>query len=115
MIPGSQKDLGRPPQGWRSRMYQVIFESETPAGRAFDKVIIGAILLSVAVVIADSVPSLNQRWRTSFDAAEWFFTLLFTVEYLARIISVQRPWRYVRSFFGIVDLLSVLPTYLAMV
>ncbi|MDB5858331.1 MAG: ion transporter [Ramlibacter sp.] len=106
-------DLGRPPSGWRRRMYEVIFESDTPAGRTFDKVIIAAILLSVAVVIADSVPTLHQRHITVFDAVEWFFTVLFSLEYLARLASVQKPLRYMRSFFGIVDLLSVLPTYLA--
>ena len=114
MVPGNQEDLGRPPGGWRLRVYQVIFESETPAGRAFDKLIIVAILVSVAVVIADSVQSLNLRHRQLFDYLEWFFTLLFTVEYVARLVSVDRPLRYMRSFFGIVDLLSVLPTYLAM-
>jgi voltage-gated potassium channel len=113
MVPGNQSQLGRPPGGWRRRAYEVIFESETPAGRAFDKVIVLAIVLSIAVVIVDSVPELRRRFPVSFDFAEWFFTLLFTLEYLARIVSVQRPWRYVRSFFGIVDLLSVLPTYLA--
>ena len=106
-------DLGRPPTGWRRSLYGVIFESDTPAGRAFDKAIIVAILVSVAVVIVDSVPALNQRHRGTFAAAEWFFTVLFSLEYLARIVSVQHPWRYMRSFFGIVDLLSVLPTYLA--
>jgi voltage-gated potassium channel len=114
MIPGNQDQLGRPPQGWRRRLYEVIFESETRAGRAFDKVVIAAILVSVAVVVADSVPSLHTRLRAGFDFAEWCFTVLFTVEYLARIVSVQRPWRYVRSFFGVVDLLAVLPTYLAL-
>jgi voltage-gated potassium channel len=113
MIPGNESELGKPAQPWRRRMHEVIFESETPAGRAFDKIIITAILVSVAVVIADSVPALNRRFRTAFDIAEWFFTILFTIEYLARLVSVQRQLRYVRSFFGIVDLLSVLPTYLA--
>jgi voltage-gated potassium channel len=106
-------DLGRPPEGWRRRLFGVIFESDTPAGRLFDKVIIVAILVSVAVVVADSVPAINQRHRALFTAVEWFFTLLFSVEYLARVASVQHPLRYMRSFFGIVDLLSVLPTYLA--
>jgi voltage-gated potassium channel len=114
MIPGNQHELGRPPAGWRRRAFEIIFESETAEGRAFDKLIVAAILVSVAVVVADSVQAWNLRFRSWFDAAEWFFTLLFTVEYLARIASVQRPWKYVTSFFGIVDLLAVLPTYLAL-
>jgi voltage-gated potassium channel len=69
----------------------------------------------VAVVVLDSVPSYRSRYRTLFDLLEWFFTALFTLEYLARLVSVERPWRYARSFFGVVDLLSVLPTYLAIV
>jgi voltage-gated potassium channel len=113
MIPGNQSEFGRPPGGWRRRMYEVIYETETPAGRAFDKLIVTAILVSVAVVIADSVQPWHLRYRAAFDAAEWFFTVLFTVEYIARLVSVQRPVRYARSFFGVVDLLSVLPTYLA--
>jgi voltage-gated potassium channel len=92
----------------------VIFESDTPAGRLFDKVIVAAILLSVAIVIADSVPDWHARYRTWFEAAEWFFTALFTIEYLARLVAVRHQMRYVRSFFGIVDLLAVLPTYLAL-
>lgn len=114
MIPGNESELGRPPAGWRLKLYEVIFESDTPAGRAFDKVIIAAILVSVAVVVADSVPALYQRFRTSFNVLEWFFTVLFTVEYLARLASVRNQLKYALSFFGIVDLLSVLPTYLAL-
>src|SRR3954463_2062374 len=113
MLPGTQSELGRPERGWRLRLYEVVFESETPAGRAFDKVLVAMILVSVAVVIADSVPPWHARHTASFNVAEWFFTLLFTLEYLARLVSVQRPLRYALSFFGIVDLLSVLPTYLA--
>ena len=113
MIPGNESELGKPPQPWRRRMHEVVFESETPEGRLFDKVIVTAILVSVAVVIADSVPALHQRFRGTLNAAEWFFTVLFTVEYLARLLSVQRQLKYALSFFGIVDLLSVLPTYLA--
>jgi voltage-gated potassium channel len=106
-------EFGKPESGLRRRIHEVVFESDTRAGRAFDVVVITAILVSVAVVIADSVPALSSRWRLQFTIAEWFFTLLFTVEYIARLVSVRRPLRYARSFFGVVDLLSVLPTYLA--
>lgn len=115
MVPGNEQYLGKPARGWRRRAYEIIFESETPAGRTFDKVIVTAILVSVAVVIADSVQPWQQRYRIAFDLAEWLFTLLFTAEYIARLLSVERPWRYARSFFGIVDLLAVLPTYLALI
>jgi voltage-gated potassium channel len=113
MVPGNESDLGKPPQPWRRRMHEVIFESETPEGRVFDKVIITAILVSVAVVIIDSVPELRRDNRPLLDGVEWFFTVLFTVEYIARLLSVQRQLKYALSFFGIVDLLSILPTYLA--
>ncbi len=107
-------DLGRPAAGWRRRLFEIIWESDTPAGRAFDKLIIAAILVSVAVVIADSVQPWHLRHRVAFSAAEWFFTLLFTLEYGARLACVDRPLRYARSFFGVVDLLALLPTYLAL-
>ncbi len=113
MIPGNEAELGTPTEPWRRRLHEIIFESQTPEGRLFDKVIIVAIVVSVAVVILDSVPSINQRHRTVFNVVEWFFTILFTVEYLARLVSVKRQLKYALSFFGIVDLLSVLPTYLA--
>ena len=113
MVPGNESVLGKPPERWRRRLHEVIFESETPAGRLFDKVIVTAILVSVAVVVADSVPAVHQRHRATLNVVEWFFTILFTVEYLARLVSVQRQLKYAFSFFGIVDLLSVLPTYLA--
>ena len=113
MVPGNESKLGKPSEPWRRRMHEVIFESETREGRLFDKIIVAAILVSVAVVILDSVPALNQRFRTGFNIAEWCFTILFTIEYIARLVSVKRQLRYALSFFGIVDLLSVLPTYLA--
>ncbi|MEW6703919.1 MAG: ion transporter [Pseudomonadota bacterium] len=105
--------FGKPPQGWRRALHRVVFESDTHAGRIFDIVVIAAIVLSVAVVIVDSVEGLLREHRPALDAAEWLFTVLFTVEYLARLVSVQRPLRYATSFYGVIDLLSVLPTYLA--
>ena len=105
--------LGRPAGSWRLKAYTVIFEADTPAGRLFDLLLIVAILASVVVVILDSVQPLKARYGTLFDVLEWGFTLLFSVEYVMRLASVRHPLRYATSFFGIVDLLAVLPTYLA--
>lgn len=105
---------GGPPPGWRARIYRIAFEAETPAGRLFDKVVIAAILLSVCVVFADSIPRLHARWARAFLFAEWGFTALFTAEYALRIVCLRQPWRYAKSFYGIIDLLAVVPTYLAL-
>jgi voltage-gated potassium channel len=113
LLTPTDDDLGRPQEAWRRRMFTVIFESDTPAGRRFDKWIVAAILVSVGVVVVDSVPTFHLRFGTALNAAEWFFTIVFTLEYLARLASVRNQLRYAFSFFGIVDLLSVLPTYLA--
>lgn len=103
-----------PRQPWRQRLYRVIWESDTPAGRLFDQVVVAAIVASVIVVLVDSGHAGNERLRHAFEVLEWIFTALFTLEYAARLVSVQRPLRYALSFFGIVDLLAVLPTYLAL-
>jgi voltage-gated potassium channel len=105
--------FGRPPPGLRRTLFEAIFESDTTPGKAFDVVLLLLIVSSVAVVMLDSVPGIGRRYGALFDALEWGFTLLFSAEYLARLACVQRPLRYARSFFGVVDLLSVLPTWLA--
>jgi voltage-gated potassium channel len=107
-------DLGRPSTGWRLAVYTVIFEADTRAGRAFDIVLVWAILASVLVVILDSVATISARYGALFDALEWTFTLLFTLEYLMRLVCVRRPLRYARSALGIIDLLAIAPTYLAL-
>lgn len=106
--------LGKPLTGWSLQVYTIIFEADTRAGRLFDQLLIAVILTSVAVVAADSVHSINVRFHRELTLAEWFFTLIFTVEYLARLACVRRPWQYARSFYGVIDLLAVLPTYLAL-
>jgi voltage-gated potassium channel len=103
--------FGRPVGSWRLRGYTIIFESDTRAGRLFDLLLILTILASVVVVILDSVQSITARYGALFDVLEWVFTLLFTVEYVLRLACVRHPLRYATSFFGIVDLLAVLPTY----
>ena len=100
---------------WRDRLYTMIFEHDTFAGRLFDVVLIAAILVSVAVVMLDSVQWLRARHGPTFLAFEWMFTLLFTVEYVLRLVSARSARAYATSFFGLIDLLAVLPTYLGLV
>jgi voltage-gated potassium channel len=103
-----------PRGGWRARIHEVVFGNDTPAGRAFDIGLVVAILLSILVVILDSVPAIGGRHPQLMRALEWFFTLLFSVEYLARLATVKNPLRYALSFYGLIDLLSVLPTYVSL-
>lgn len=107
------QQFGRPASGWRLRLYTVIFEADTRAGQLFDLGLVVLILASVVVVVLDSIESINARHADLFHALEWAFTVLFSVEYLARLVCVRHPLRYARSVFGIIDLLAVLPTYLA--
>ncbi len=99
----------------RERLRRIIFESDTRAGRAFDLALIGAILVSLVVVVLDSMEGVKIRHGSVLAWAEWILTGLFTLEYLARLYSAPQRWRYARSFFGIIDLLAILPTYLALV
>ena len=105
---------GRPAGGWRLALYKVIFESDTRAGRAFDLALIWLILLSVAVVMLDSFESLQPRWGRVFNTLEWTFTVVFTVEYVARLACLPKPLRYARSTLGVIDVLAVLPTWAAL-
>lgn len=106
---------GGPPGSLRARVYHVIFGHETRAGRAFDVALIGAIIASVVVVMLDSVPGLRANWGPWLRGLEWMFTAFFTVEYLLRIWCVKRADAYAFSFFGAIDLLAVIPTYVSLV
>jgi voltage-gated potassium channel len=106
--------FGRPLAGWRLKLFSIIFESDTRAGRMFDLALIWLILGSVGVVMLDSFEALHARWGAAFTALEWVFTLLFTAEYFARLACVQRPLRYARSVFGVIDVLAVVPTWAAL-
>jgi voltage-gated potassium channel len=114
MASKNQDMLGKPLAGWRLRLYTVIFEADTRAGRLFDQCLIALILASIAVVVMDSMQSISASQRQIFTGMEWFFTLLFTAEYIARLACVRHPWRYARSFYGVVDILALLPTYVAL-
>ncbi len=98
---------------WRVRLHEVIFEADTAAGRAFDVLLLCCIVLSVLAVLLESVATVHERYAWLLRAAEWSFTILFTVEYVLRLVSVGRPLRYAISFFGVVDLLAIVPTYLS--
>ncbi len=97
----------------RERIFEIIFEADTPIGKWFDILLIIAIIASVCIVMIESVDSINDRFKLLFRILEWVFTVLFTLEYLLRLYVVHRPWKYALSFFGIVDLLSILPSYLS--
>ena len=99
----------------QSRLHEIIFEADTPAGKLFDILLILSIVASVVLVMFDSVSSLRQSYGDLLYLGEWVFTLLFTIEYALRLYSVGRPLSYATSFFGVVDLLAILPTYLSVI
>ena len=98
----------------KDRIRLIIFEAHTPAGKAFDVGLIICILLSVLAVLLDSVAALHEAYGNYFLAIEWFFTIIFTLEYAARLWCIQDTARYARSFYGVVDLLGIIPTYLSL-
>lgn len=101
-------------QTFREKLHSVIFESDTRAGKNFDVALLILIVTSVFAVVIESVPAINSRYLNILQILEWIFTILFTIEYLLRIYAVKKPIAYVFSFFGIIDLLAILPTYLSL-
>ena len=98
----------------RQRLHEAIFEADTPVGRRVDFIILAAIVLSVIAVCLESVRSIRDAYGDFLHWLEWGLTGLFTVEYVLRLVSLRKPWHYVRSFYGVVDLLAILPTYLSL-
>jgi voltage-gated potassium channel len=107
-------ESGKGVQSWRELVHEIIFEADTPAGKAFDIALLWAILASVAAVCFDSVEYFQQHFHEELVVAEWSFTILFSVEFVLRLVSVRQPLRYVFSFYGLVDLLAILPSYLSL-
>jgi voltage-gated potassium channel len=99
-------------QHWKKQLYEIIFKADTPAGKVFDVALIVCILISIIVVMLESVKSIDTQYHALIDTTEWIFTILFTIEYILRLICTPFKLRYVFSFYGIVDFLSILPTYL---
>ncbi|WKV11987.1 ion transporter [Marivirga harenae] len=98
---------------WKVKAFNIIFKADTPGGKLFDAILLVAIFFSVLAVILESVGWIRLLYGTYFLWAEWIFTAFFLIEYIIRIIIVKKPWHYIKSFFGIVDLLSILPSLLA--
>lgn len=108
----------RPPDTnsrWRLRLYEIIFEADTREGKVFDVVLIWCIILSVLVVFLESIQELGEKYAYYFHLFEWIFTILFSIEYVFRLLSVRKPHRYVFSFYGVIDFLAIIPTYLSLI
>lgn len=104
----------RPDSNWRQRWHEVIYEADTRNGKIFDLIIIVGIVASIILVILESVESYDAKYHRFFDISEWIITIIFTIEYFLRIISLKKPSRYIFSFYGIIDLLSTIPKYLSL-
>ena len=107
--------FGKPLAGWRLRLYTIIFEADTPVGRMFDIGLIIMVLMSIVAVVTDSIPFFHRHFGSHLAGLEWFFTIAFTIELLLRLLCVRQPMKYVLSFNGLVDLCSILPSYLMLV
>ncbi len=100
---------------FRHRLHEVIYEADTPSGKLFDVILLIAILASILFVMLESVQSIGDKYGDFLNIAEWVITILFSIEYILRIIAVKKPWKYIFSFYGIIDLLSTIPKYLSFV
>ncbi len=100
------------PANLKERVHEIIFEADTTAGIIFDLVLLVAILLSIVVISLESVPEISEKYGPLLNNLKWFFTSLFTLEYLLRVYCVKKPWKYITSFWGIIDLLAFLPDYI---
>ena len=100
---------------WRLKLQEIIYEADTPAGKLFDIVLLIAILASILLVMLESVKSIDENYHSFLNISEWIITILFSVEYVARIITVKKPFKYIFSFYGIIDFLSTVPKYISLI
>lgn len=105
----------KPNISWKEKLYIIIYEADTPAGKIFDLILLVSILASIVLVMLESVKSIDTRFHMFLNISEWVITILFTIEYIARIITVKRPLKYITSFYGIIDLLSTIPKYVSLI
>lgn len=100
---------------WKSRLHEMIYEADTPAGKLFDVVLLLTIIASILLVMLESVNSIDAKYHDFLNISEWVITILFSLEYIARIITVKKPLHYIFSFYGIIDLLSTIPKYISLI
>jgi voltage-gated potassium channel len=100
-------------KNWKTKLHEIIYEADTPSGKLFDVVLLIIILASIVLVMLESVNEIDAKYHNFLNTSEWVITILFTLEYFARIITVKRPLKYITSFYGIIDLLSTIPKYLS--
>ena len=102
-------------KNWKSKLHEIIYEADTPEGKLFDVILLISILASIVLVMLESVNSIDQKYHNFLNISEWVITILFSLEYIARIITVKKPINYIFSFYGIIDLLSTIPKYLSLI
>ncbi|MBP1840205.1 ion transporter [Formosa algae] len=100
-------------KNWKNQLHEIIYEADTPAGKLFDVILLVIIIASIVLVMLESVKSIDLKYHNLLNTLEWIITVLFTVEYIARVITVKKPFKYIFSFYGIIDLLSTAPKYLS--
>ncbi|MFN5446479.1 MAG: ion transporter, partial [bacterium] len=100
--------------GWRLKLYTIIFEADTVTGKQFDLVLVWSIVISLVVIMLDSMQEIHAQHKDMLNTVEWFFTILFTIEYVARLVCSPSPMRYAKSFLGVIDLLSILPSFVSL-
>jgi len=102
-------------KNWKDKLHEIIYEADTPAGKLFDVILLVTILASIVLVMLESIKSIDSRYHAFLNISEWVITILFTIEYILRIITVKKPLKYITSFYGIIDLLSTIPKYLSLI
>jgi len=103
----------KPEKGWRNKVHEVIYEADTPMGKWFDIILFILIIISVLLVMLESVKWIDATYHRTLLVLEWVVTIFFTIEYIARIITIKKPWKYIFSFYGIIDFVSTIPLYLS--
>ena len=103
----------KPHKGWKNKLHEIIYEADTPMGKWFDLILILLILASVILVMLESVKEIDEKYHSLLFSLEWVITIFFSIEYIARIISIKKPFKYIFSFYGIIDFISTIPLYIS--